>query len=244
MLAIPGPCSTIRLLYELQAPYYWVDNPCLQLSCCPLPAILFLCRYIAGSAISLLYELQARGKRADKPAAPATPSATPMTSSSAAAAAPAAAAAAAAAAADTGTAAAAGAAVEPAAGGNSEEKASDNSEERGGEGSGERSAGAPASGPYLINLIDSPGHIDFSSDVSTATRLCDTGLVVVDVVSAATASVRTGEWLHKNFDHKVIAAVMGQQPRAYVTLAWSLSMWRESEVCVVLLYSTAVAVPH
>ena len=26
---------------------------------------------------------------------------------------------------------------------------------------------------YLINLVDSPGHIDFSSDVSTAARLCD-----------------------------------------------------------------------
>ena len=38
-------------------------------------------------------------------------------------------------------------------------------------------------GNYLINLIDSPGHIDFSSDVSTATRLCDNALVVVDAVS-------------------------------------------------------------
>ena len=38
-------------------------------------------------------------------------------------------------------------------------------------------------GDYLINLIDSPGHIDFSSDVSTATRLCDNALIVVDVVS-------------------------------------------------------------
>jgi ribosome assembly protein 1 len=35
---------------------------------------------------------------------------------------------------------------------------------------------------YLMNLVDSPGHIDFSSDVSTATRLCDGALVVVDVL--------------------------------------------------------------
>ena len=35
---------------------------------------------------------------------------------------------------------------------------------------------------YLINLIDSPGHIDFSSDVSTAIRLCDGGLIIIDVL--------------------------------------------------------------
>lgn len=35
---------------------------------------------------------------------------------------------------------------------------------------------------YLINLIDSPGHIDFAGDVSTATRLCDGALIVVDVL--------------------------------------------------------------
>ena len=38
---------------------------------------------------------------------------------------------------------------------------------------------------YLINLVDSPGHIDFSCDVSTATRLCDGALIVVDVVEGA-----------------------------------------------------------
>jgi ribosome assembly protein 1 len=35
---------------------------------------------------------------------------------------------------------------------------------------------------FLINLVDSPGHIDFSSDVSTAARLCDGALIIVDVL--------------------------------------------------------------
>lgn len=53
---------------------------------------------------------------------------------------------------------------------------------------------------YLINLIDSPGHVDFSSEVSTASRLCDGGLVLIDVVEGVctqTISVLQQAWIDK-----------------------------------------------
>ena len=44
---------------------------------------------------------------------------------------------------------------------------------------------------FLVNLIDSPGHVDFSGEVETGIRISDGCLLVVDVVEGVSAQTKT-----------------------------------------------------
>ena len=78
---------------------------------------------------------------------------------------------------------------------------------------------------YILNLIDSQGHAEFSSDVASALRVSDGALIVVDCISGMALETETG-----------LRYVLALLPHTRTTLKRSAHSFAVKIWCILALY--------